>query len=167
MARRHLIDRRALIAPAALVALLVTFGTGAQAPAASAKHDADPTSPVGFWITVDDKTGDPRSVIRIWKKSARLYGTIVKLIDPRGGNPNPRCYRCPGALRGKHVVGMTIINGLAQDGGEWSGGTIIDPESGKTYKMYIQVINGGKKLKVRGYLGIALLGRTQYWIRAR
>ena len=128
---------------------------------------ADPMSPVGIWTTIDDSTGKPKSLVRIAEKGGALTGTIIKLINPKDGNPNPMCDKCSGALKDKPIVGMTIMRGLTQDDDEWSGGTILDPETGNTYKVYLEVLEGGKKLKVRGYIGISLLGRTQYWIRAR
>ena len=60
-----------------------------------------------------------------------------------------------------------ILWGLKKDGDEWSGGKILDPENGKSYKCWIQVIDDGRRLKVRGYIGISLLGRTQYWKKAK
>jgi len=150
---------------AALVAIFDLAGASAQTPTRSPA--VDPMSPVGIWTTIDDATGQPKSLIRIWEKGGKIYGTIVKLINPEDGDPNPPCDMCPGAMKDKPVLGMTIIKGLTKDGAEWSGGSILDPESGKTYKVYIEVLPGGKKLKVRGYIGFALLGRTQYWIRAR
>ena len=122
-------------------------------------------SPVGLWKTVDDNTGKAKSIIRIWEKDGKLYGRIVKLIDPQ--EPNPLCVECKGKLKNKPVIGMTIMAGLSKDGDEWNGGTIMDPENGKTYKVLIQVLAGGKKLKVRGYIGVSLLGRTQHWIRVK
>jgi uncharacterized protein (DUF2147 family) len=54
---------------------------------------------------------------------------------------------------------------LQKDGDAWSGGTILDPESGKMYKCLLSLEDGGEKLKVRGFIGLSLLGRTQYWLR--
>jgi uncharacterized protein (DUF2147 family) len=163
--RKRAIGIFALSALAALAVILAAVDAPAQAP--SAAKAIDPMSPVGIWTTIDDATGKPKSLIRIWEKGGKIYGTIAKLINPKNGDPNPMCDKCPGALKDKPVVGMTIMKGLSRDGDEWSGGTILDPESGSTYKVYVEVLEGGKKLKVRGYVGIALLGRTQYWIRAK
>jgi uncharacterized protein (DUF2147 family) len=60
---------------------------------------------------------------------------------------------------------MTILNNLKKNGNEWNGGTILDPNNGKTYKCKIEVVDGGARLKVRGFIGLSLLGRTQYWLR--
>lgn len=128
-------------------------------------QDRDPMSPVGVWKTIDDATGKAKSLIKVWEKDGAVYGTIIKLIDP--SEPDPICDKCTGKLKDKAIVGMTIMRGLKKDGDEYSGGTILDPENGKTYKVLIQVVEGGKRLKVRGYIGISLLGRTQHWVRVK
>ncbi|MEL6340863.1 MAG: DUF2147 domain-containing protein [Myxococcota bacterium] len=124
-------------------------------------------SPVGYWKTIDDDTGKPASIIQITERDGKLSGRIVQLIRQPGEEADPVCIECEGKLKGKKVVGMQILSGLEQDDDEWSGGRIMDPNNGKSYKCYIEVQDGGKKLKVRGYLGIALLGRTQYWLRVQ
>lgn len=126
---------------------------------------ADPTLPVGVWRTVDDATGKPKSLVQIWEQGGALYGKVIELIHPP--EPNPMCDKCKGADKDKPVIGMTVMRNLKRDGDEWNGGTVLDPESGNTYKCYIEVLGGGKKLKVRGFIGISLLGRTQYWYRVR
>lgn len=120
--------------------------------------------PVGYWTTIDDDGKTPTGVVQIYAKGNQLSGRIVKLIKPR--EKHPRCTECEGSKHNQPIVGMEILWGLEKDGDEWSGGRILDPKNGNVYKCYIEVIDGGKRLKVRGYLGIALLGRTQYWRRA-
>ena len=93
--------------------------------------------------------------------NGELTGKIVKLF----ANPDAVCEKCEGALKGKPVVGMTILTGLKKDGEEWEGGKILDPKSGKVYSAKAKLTDGGKKLEVRGFLGVALLGRTQTWER--
>lgn len=167
MARNRLF---VLGAAAAVAAICVIFAAGeapAQSAAAAPAATVDPMSPLGVWTTIDDNTGKPKSLIKIWERNGKIHGTIVKLLNPKDGNPNPKCDKCSGDKKNKPIVGMTIMTGLYKDGDEWSGGTILDPESGNTYKVYLEVLAGGKKLKVRGYIGISLLGRTQYWVRSR
>ena len=142
---------------------MAALGVMSLATAAVAS-DADLT-PVGVWRTVDDNTGKARSHVKIWKHKGKLYGKITQLLNEP--QKNPLCDKCPGKLKNKPVIGLTIIRGLSRDGDEWSGGTILDPESGKTYRVLLQLQDGGKKLKVRGYIGVSLLGRTQYWRRVR
>src|SRR5215471_11024198 len=78
---------------------------------------------------------------------------------------DPRCTRCDGELKGRPLIGLHILWDLSKDGDEWSGGKILDPDNGKVYKCYIALEHDGKKLKVRGFIGFSLLGRTQHWFR--
>lgn len=139
----------------ASLALLLTTSAMAQAPSA-----------VGRWTTIDDETKKPKSVITIWEENGKLFGKIEKLFREPTEDQNPVCDKCDGALKNQPIIGMVIMRDLKKDDDEWTGGTILDPANGKTYKCKIAVEDGGKKLKVRGYIGMALLGRTQHWVRA-
>ncbi len=123
-------------------------------------------SAVGRWTTIDDETGKPKSVVAIWEEGGKLFGKIEKLFRAPDEDQNPKCVECDGELKDMPIVGMTILRDLEKDDDEWSGGTVLDPANGKTYSCTIAVEDGGKKLKVRGYMGISLLGRTQHWVRA-
>ena len=140
-----------------LATLSVLFATSALAQAPSA---------VGRWTTIDDETKKPKSVITIYEEGGKLFGKIEKLFREPNEEQNPLCDKCEGTLKNQPITGMVILRDLKKDGEEWTGGTILDPANGKTYKAKIAVQDGGKKLKVRGYIGMALLGRTQYWVRA-
>jgi len=140
-----------------LATLTVLFATSAL---------AQETSVVGRWTTIDDETKKPKSVITIYEEGGKLFGKIEKLFRAPNEEQNPLCDKCEGALKNQPITGMVILRDLKKDGNEWSGGTILDPANGKTYKCKLAVEDGGKKLKVRGFIGIALLGRTQYWVRA-
>lgn len=120
---------------------------------------------MGVWKTIDDDGKTEKSLVRLHLKDGRLYGRIIKLFLKPHEKPNPRCKECRGASHNKPILGMRIIDGLQRDGDEWSGGTILDPENGKSYRVKLEVKNGGRKLDVRGYIGISLLGRTQTWVR--
>ena len=124
------------------------------------------TSPVGRWKTIDDSTKKPKSVVRVWEKSGVVYGTIESLFPDAGQPADPVCDKCEGASQGKPIKGMTIMWGFAKDDDEWTGGRILDPENGKVYKCYLEVVDGGRRLKVRGYVGISVIGRTQYCERS-
>jgi|SRR5690554_2764258 len=120
-------------------------------------------SPVGIWKTIDDKTGKEKSYVRIYEtKSGKLQGEVTKILTP--GRENAKCEKCDGEKKDKPIKGMVILWGLEKDGNEWSGGQILDPNSGKQYKCSMKM-NGNDILEVRGYLGISLLGRTQTWER--
>ena len=118
-------------------------------------------SPVGYWTTVDDDGKTHSSVVQIYARGKKLFGRIVQLIKPP--EPDPKCTECDGTRKNQRILGMEILRDFEADGDEWSGGHILDPRNGKEYKCYMEVLDGGKRLKVRGYLGIALLGRTQLW----
>lgn len=134
--------------------------------AAGAARAGEPT-PVGRWTTVDDDTGKPTSVVQIWEEGGKLQGRIESLVLQPGEDPAPKCTKCEGERKDQPIVGMVILWGLARDGAEWSGGHILDPDNGSTYRCLVEPDEGGQKLKVRGYLGISLLGRTQVWVRAQ
>ncbi|KLD71917.1 DUF2147 domain-containing protein [Xanthomonas pisi] len=123
-------------------------------------------SPVGRWKTIDDETGKPKSVVQIEQAAnGTLSGKVVEILQSNHG-PNPTCDKCNGALKGKPIKGMTILWGLKADGtAVWDGGSVLDPAKGKTYKAKITLTEGGKKLQMRGYVGIEALGRTQTWVR--
>ena len=146
---------RALIRAAALGALV-----GVALPAF-----ADGMSPVGLWKNIDDKSGKPKADIRISEANGVLQGRIEKLYRPADQDQNPICDKCEGADKGKPIVGLSIINGMRKDGEEYAGGTILDPENGKVYKSKMKLVEGGKKLEVRGYSGMPMLGRSQTWVR--
>ena len=113
----------------------------------------------GKWKTIDDETGKPKSIVEIFKKSdGKYYGKIVQLLQKPENN---NCVKCTDDRKNKPLVGLEIIRGLKKDGGEFSGGTITDPKSGKSYKCIIK--REGNKLHVRGYVGFAAIGRTQVW----
>lgn len=122
-------------------------------------------SPVGLWRTIDDKTGKEKSLIRIVETNGELHATIEKLFREPHEEPNPNCDKCPGERKNKPVIGMTIMTGLKKAGSEFEGGEILDPANGKIYRCKMWTIEGGKKLNVRGFIGVSLLGRTQVWIR--
>lgn len=125
-------------------------------------------SPAGLWTTIDDHTGKPRAQVRIVEADGSLEGTIVKFFPEPGEEPNPRCTECTDTRRGQPIIGMTFLSGLrrAGDGAVWTGGTILDPDSGRIYRSQATLSEDGRELLVRGFIGIALLGRTQTWVRA-
>lgn len=120
---------------------------------------------IGQWQTIDDKTHSPKSIVSIYKSSDGYAGKIIKLINPR--KPNPICDHCKGDNKNKPIVGLEILWGLKADKHkrEWDGGKIMDPRNGKTYKCKITINKDGDKLKVRGYIGFSIFGRTQTWNR--
>lgn len=120
-------------------------------------------SPQGSWTTIDDATGKKRAIVNISASGGTLSGTIVKVF-PQPGDTGI-CSKCPGAFKDKKIQGLRILWGLKDKGnGEWDGGKILDPKTGKIYdaKMSLK----GNKLYVRGYVGVSVLGKTQVWVRS-
>ena len=117
---------------------------------------------IGKWKTIDDETGKEKSIIEIYQVKGKIYAKVDELLTK--GDENKICENCEGANKNKPIKGMMIINGLTKDGDEWNGAKILDPKTGNEYKCYI-TLEEPNKLKVRGYLGFALLGRTQYWYK--
>lgn len=148
-----------------MIRRLVTFSLAAATLAASGAW-AQQATPIGVWKTIDDETGKPKSLVRISESNGELRGKIEKLFREAGEEQNPKCDKCEGSLKDQPILGMTIITGMKKDGDEYNGGQILDPANGKVYRSKMSVIDGGKKLDVRGYIGVPLLGRTQTWIRA-
>lgn len=122
-------------------------------------------SPLGRWRTIDDKTGKERSIISVREVNGEFIGVVEQIFPFPDDDPQHRCTECAGERKNQSVVGMTIMWGLKPKGGEWSGGEILDPKNGKIYRCKMALAENGAKLNVRGYIGVALIGRTQTWLR--
>ena len=139
----------------------VAFATALLSPAAW----ADDASPAGLWKNIDDASGKPRALVRITESNGTLQGKIEKVFPAPGESPNPKCDKCEGANKDAPIVGLVILSGLKKDGEDYAGGQILDPDNGKLYSSKVRLADGGKKLNVRGYLGVPMLGRSQVWLR--
>ena len=125
---------------------------------------ASAQSPVGKWKTIDDETGKAKSIVEITQASnGTLQGRVIEILSSDRG-PNPTCDKCSGANKCKPVKGMVILWGLKPDGnGKWTGGTVLDPAKGKTYKSKLELKSGGDKLGMSGC--VAFICREQTWVR--
>jgi uncharacterized protein (DUF2147 family) len=140
--------------------LLIFLLPGTQTP-----NTTTAASPAGKWQTIDDVTGKPKSIVTLWEEGGKLFGKIDEVLTTDADNPNHLCIHCEGDLKNKPEVGLRILWDMQKDGEQWSGGKILDPHNGKVYRCTISLEDSGKKLKVRGFIGISLIGRTQYWTR--
>lgn len=124
-------------------------------------------TPAGAWKTIDDSSGKPRAIVLITESNGTLSGKIERLFPAPANEQNPRCTACSDARKGQPILGMTILSGLRREGNSmvWSGGEILDPDNGKIYRSKATLTDGGRKLDVRGYIGVPMLGRTQTWLR--
>lgn len=117
------------------------------------------------WKTIDDKTGKPRAIVKFTETNGSLSGTVQNLVDK---DATKTCANCSGSLKNKPVVGLTIVHGLRPVSGvknTYDYGSILDPKTGKTYKLKGTLSDDGKVFNLRGYLGVSLLGRNQTWQR--
>ena len=124
--------------------------------------NAEAQTIIGKWKTIDDATGEAKSIVQIYEENGKIYGKVVDILDP--SKKHRSCENCVGTLKDKPVLGMKIINGLEKKGSAYENGKILDPESGKEYKCLIS-LEDDKTLKVRGFIGVSAFGRTQYWKR--
>ena len=116
--------------------------------------------PVGTWRTIDDKTGKPKSLVKITLEGNKYVGRIQKLLGESGNV----CVNCEGSLKDKDISGKTILWGVVSEGGnKYGGGKIMDPKNDSTYS--VSLTDNGSSMVVRGYKGISALGRNQTWQR--
>jgi uncharacterized protein (DUF2147 family) len=132
-------------------------------PGVAAPVPAENLSPSGLWRTIDDKTHKTRGLVRIFEKDGALFGRIEASFDPK--EAKEVCGKCEGDRKNKPVIGLVVMRDMKKRGSEYSGGDILDPDTGSLYRCRMTLEDGGQKLTVRGYLGVALLGRSQTWIR--
>jgi uncharacterized protein (DUF2147 family) len=121
-------------------------------------------SVVGKWKTIDDETGKAIAVVEIYERGGKIFGKVHEIINPK--DRNKVCSNCIGEDKDKPILGLTVIKGLLKDGSEYNSGKILDPKHGRLYQCFI-TLESKDKLKVRGYIGISLFGRTQYWHRIK
>ncbi|USX16567.1 DUF2147 domain-containing protein [Oxalobacteraceae bacterium OTU3CAMAD1] len=146
--------KQSCVATLALAAALVSPAVLAQT-----------ASPAGLWKNIDDVSGKPRALIRITETNGTLEGKIEKVFPGPTESQNPKCEKCEGANKDAPIVGLVILSGLKKDGDAYADGQILDPDNGKLYSSKVQLADGGKKLNVRGYIGVPMLGRSQTWVR--
>jgi uncharacterized protein (DUF2147 family) len=154
---------RSMIRLASRAAALALVLAALPAPPATADDTpAGANSPIGLWKTIDDKTGAPRAIVRIYEQDGLLFGKIENSFKP--GAEHRVCAVCSDERKDQPILGLIIIRNMKRTDGEYSGGDILDPDTGSIYhcKMHVE---GGTRLVVRGYIGFSLLGRNQTWQR--
>lgn len=118
---------------------------------------------IGQWKTVDDETGEKKSVVEIFRKGDKVFGKIVKITNKE--KQDVVCDQCDDddPRKNQKILGMEIIKDMEKNGDEWDGGTILDPQNGKVYKCKIWIEDNN--LIVRGYIGFSWIGRSQTWLK--
>lgn len=134
-----------------------------SAVAQSAAPLQERASPIGLWETIDDKTGKPTAVVEIFEKDAKLFGRIVQILTR--GDEKSVCSACSDDRKNQPIIGMIIIRNIKTTGPDYSGGDILDPDSGSVYRCKMHMEKNGSELIVRGFIGLSLFGRSQTWHR--
>lgn len=115
----------------------------------------------GQWETYDDATNEKKAIVEFYKDDALFFAKIVKSFV---GKENAICEECKGTKKNHAIHGLVIIENLRKNKKDYVDGTILDPESGEVYSCQIKLLDNNT-LKVRGFVGLSLFGRTQYWRR--
>jgi uncharacterized protein (DUF2147 family) len=145
-------DRRAIIATLVLFVLPCLGTTGLS----------ESVSPLGLWENED-------ATFQIFKSNGKLSARIVALKVPKTpeGKEKTDIYNPDPAKRSAPIIGLVFMSGFVKKGDtRWDGGTIYDPRSGNTYSCFME-LETPEKIKVRGFIGVSLLGRTEYWSRVK
>ena len=121
----------------------------------------------GSWKNIDDKTGSSKAILEIRQETNGTYTAKIVKVTPRPGyTAKESCVNCPAPYTDKPILGMDVLKGLKPAAGSnFTHGKIIDPLSGHIYSMKAKLSPNGKRLTLRGYVGVSALGRSQTWIR--
>ena len=141
--------------PPYLLLALVTCWFGA-----TAVHATDPASPIGFWKGED-------ATFEMFESEGKLSARIVALSEPRTseGKEKTDIYNPDPKKRNHPIIGLVFISGFTKTSDtRWENGTVYDPKSSRTYSCLMD-LQGPDKIKVRGYIGIAVMGRNYIWTR--
>ncbi len=120
------------------------------------------STPVGLWSPLDG-SGKPLGLIAIYEDHGLYYGRIEPSspTDDRSA----RCTRCTGSRHDQPIIGLVLMRHLRFENGAYIDGDILDPDTGRIWGCELRLIDGGRRLLMRGYLGIPLFGRSQVWQR--
>ena len=148
-----------------LTATAIVLGFAFLSPAYAANAD----DVLGAWLT--QKGNSKVTIYKCGKNNDRFCGRITWLKepnypagDPEAGQPKHDRENPDASQRSRAIMGMNLVWGFKFDGEKWSEGKIYNPEDGKTYSCYMELV-APNKLKVRGYVGVSLLGKAVEWTR--
>jgi uncharacterized protein (DUF2147 family) len=135
--------------------------------AATAPSITNPDAVNGIYRSVDDKTGFSRGLTEVTLRDGVLHGTIIKTIPRPNYTPKKICTGCPAPFTNQPIMGLDVFVNMKLVAGkndEYKG-KILDPVSGNLYSGHIKLSRDARKLKLRGYVGLPIMGRTQWWVR--
>ena len=133
--------------------------------AAVAQALGTPPTASGLWQATDEETGQPTGWFLIRDHDGVYDGIIAKMFLKPGEDASVACVQCQDDRHNKPWLGLEIIRGMKQEGLQYENGSILDPRDGNVYNAMMTLAPDGQTLVVRGYLGISLFGRNQYWTR--
>ena len=148
--------------------LIVAFGATLlliKVAAFAGVEEPTPTA-AGVWQQVGDD-GKVGALVTISQEEGVYVGRLSQLFPEPGDDPNPICTECTGDKHNQPILGLVFIEGMKQSGLDYEDGTILDPETGKTYHASMHLSPDGTKLTVRGYVGLEIFGRSQTWNRVQ
>lgn len=145
--------------------LLTVVFSFVLSPFAFADTASNTNNVAGYWQTFDGKTKLPSSIIHVYQDGQFYVGKVVKGYTQPSEVTHTHCVACKGSKRNKPIIGMIIIKNMMCQNGMCRGGTILDPRNGDIYRAKMQVVDNGAWMKVRGFLGVALFGKTVVWKR--
>lgn len=147
-----------------LAALAPALPTRAASPAATPARTVAPrlASPVGLWEP-RDSSGKPLGLIRIFELNGLYYGRIEP--SSPSDDRTALCTRCKDERHNQPIIGLVLMRHLRLQNGEYVGGDILDPDTGRIYDCKLRLTDGGRTLIMRGFLGIPLVGESQTWLR--
>lgn len=128
-------------------------------------HQTQSQSVLGKWKTYDifDRSKE-EAIVEIYTLSNQLYVKVVEILPEE--HKNDLCKRCTGEEKDKPILGMVILKGASLKDGIWQGAPILNAKNGKRYGCHISLENKDL-LKVRGFVGYPIFGKTLYWTRVR
>jgi uncharacterized protein (DUF2147 family) len=160
------IERRGFGVPAMRV-MVIMFAAALSLAASGGAVSAD-QSPVGLWQAIDSDTKEPGGWFLVSEKDGVYSAILAKMFLKPGQDPNRLCDQCKDDRHNHPWRGLELVRGMKQDPDtpdKYIDGTILDPRDGKVYSANMTVTPDGQTLILRGYLGISLLGRNEYWTR--
>ena len=123
----------------------------------------------GYWKSIEERTGEQLSIVEIRKgNDGRYHGKIVYRYPNSHGIALTNCTKCPAPYTNKPILGLEILSGFREDPNKpdsYIDGRVLEPTSGRIYKGKAVVSGEGKRLRMRGYMGVSALGRTVVWLR--
>ncbi len=143
------------------VSALALFALLSLAPASAQQLTPKLQNAVGHWQVIDSD-GKPGGKVDTYLENGKLFGRVTE-VRP-GRTTHDVCDKCSGEYKNQLILGMVILRNFHPEGDDWVEGTVVDPENGKEYKGKIWAV-GNDKLRMRGFIGISLLGRTEEWVR--